>query len=556
MWLLLALVMGMVLALDLTVRFKRIADEQFVEQTADARTIRSMLMSMRRIYQQQFIDSGLPLNAKTIGFLPAHSIGRISRDFPNWDSSGVSFSNVSDRPRNPDNQADRFELEAMDWFRSNPKAEERLQPIKDDQGVGWMHYTAPIWIEPFCLKCHGDASDAPENIRETYKNSYGYQLGDLRGVMSIKLPLARYKAAMWKRWFNRLGWSLFTYALIFFALGLFMDRLVLRRLALIQAGTRRVAEGSSDVRVSVGGEDELADLACSFNHMADEVSSRTHALADKSDELERHSNHLQELVDERTLDLNAAKESAERANRAKSEFMKNVSHELRTPLHAVRAFAKFGIEKVAEAPREKLGHYFERIHESSERLTGLIDDLLDLSSLDAGKLSLKLVPTELGDLAGKALTDVAALAARRNINVHLEKELVSAPALCDVDRIRQVLDKVLGNAIKYSPDASTIRIRLCAYYREIHDNERDEYLQLAGSRLQVIDQGPGIPEAELESIFERFLQSSKTQTGAGGAGLGLPLAREIMRLHHGRIAASNNPDGGACISIDFPLPPA
>ncbi|HXE39228.1 MAG TPA: DUF3365 domain-containing protein, partial [Azonexus sp.] len=234
-WLVLGIVVVIVMTLDLTVRYRRIAREQFQEQITDVRTIRGMLMSMRRIYHKQFIDSGLPVNSKTVGFLPAHALGRISKDFPNWNDSGISFNNVSDRPRNPDNQADRFELDAMAWFRANTKEEERFQAIRDDQGVSWMHFTAPIWIEPYCLKCHGDEIDAPESIRETYPNAYGYKLGDLRGVMSIKLPLARFDDARWERWLNRLTWSLFSYTLIFLTLGLLMDRLVLRRLAKIQA---------------------------------------------------------------------------------------------------------------------------------------------------------------------------------------------------------------------------------------------------------------------------------------------------------------------------------
>lgn len=292
LWLVLGIVVVLVMTLDLTVRYQRIAREQFEEQIVDVRTIRGMLMSMRRIYHKQFIDSGLPVNSKTVGFLPAHALGRISKDFPNWNDSGISFNNVSDRPRNPDNQADRFELEAMAWFRANTKDEERFQAIQDDKGIGWMHFTAPIWIEPYCLKCHGDEIDAPESIRQTYPSAYGYKLGDLRGVMSIKLPLARFDQARWERWFNRLGWSLFSYALIFLTLGLLMDRLVLRRLAKIRAGTRQLAAGDTTARVVLDGDDELTELAHSFNHMADQVADRTLALTVQQEQLARHRDQL------------------------------------------------------------------------------------------------------------------------------------------------------------------------------------------------------------------------------------------------------------------------
>ena len=125
------------------------------ELERDAKDVRGMLMSVRRIYIQQFMASGLPVNEQTIGFLPAHSISRIADDFPNWSQSGLSFNNVTDRPRNPKNLADADELAAMAHFRANPKDTERLTEITGPKGKTFYHFTAPIWIEPYCLQCHG-----------------------------------------------------------------------------------------------------------------------------------------------------------------------------------------------------------------------------------------------------------------------------------------------------------------------------------------------------------------------------------------------------------------
>jgi signal transduction histidine kinase len=262
-----------------------------------------------------------------------------------------------------------------------------------------------------------------------------------------------------------------------------------------------------------------------------------------SAELRLHHDRLSELVEERTRDLMLAKQAAEQANRAKSEFLTNMSHELRTPLHAVLAFAKFGSDKSAEGSRDKLGQYFARINESAERLTRLVNDLLDLSRLDAVTLVLNRVPADLGELAGQALAKAIPLAAQRQIELRLTKEVKLAPICCDIKRVHQMLAHILGNAIKFSGEGSRVVLHISAY---LSDNP-----SVAGYQLEIIDQGPGIPEGELDSIFERFTQSSKTRTGAGGSGLGLPISREIMRLHQGHITASNHAAGGACFLMVF-----
>ena len=116
-------------------------------------------------------------------------MSRIADDYKNWTNNGYVFNNVSDRPRNPANRADPFEVAAMDFYRANPTAKERMQPIAEDNGKRWFHYTSPIWVEGYCLRCHGAEAEAPESIRKTYPGvSYGYQEGDLRGVMSIPDP--------------------------------------------------------------------------------------------------------------------------------------------------------------------------------------------------------------------------------------------------------------------------------------------------------------------------------------------------------------------------------
>ena len=277
-WLLLGALMSVVLTIDLSFTHRQLTEEMRKEAAYDARSIYGFMMATRRVYQKQFIESGLPVNDSTIGLLPAHSFSRISKDFASWNQSGIVFNNVTDIPRNTGNQADRFELEAMAWFRANPKVTERMSGIVDDKGVGYELYTAPIWIEPFCLKCHGRREAAPPSIRDRYDTAYGYQVGDLRGVVSIRIPTAHLHDRLLRVWGAQLMKSLAGYLAIFLALGFILDRLVTRRLSRLENGAHQIAAGDYAARVDQSGGDEIAGLAATFNRMADEVQTRGQTL--------------------------------------------------------------------------------------------------------------------------------------------------------------------------------------------------------------------------------------------------------------------------------------
>ena len=274
-WLWLGALTCVILTLDLAISHRKLDAELRAETIYDARVIYGIMMATRRIYQQQFIDSGLPVNSKTIGFLPAHSFSRIAKDFHNWNDSGVIFNNVSDRPRNPVNLADADELAAMAWFRTNPTKKERLDDIVTADKRSYKLYSAPIWIEPFCLRCHGKAEDAPPGIREAYNTAFDYKLGELRGLASIKIPAEKFENRFHEIWFGQLIKSLAGYLILFIAIGLLIERLVTRRLARMQAAAERIATGDYSARVERSAcDDEVCRLAGTFNQMAEAVQER------------------------------------------------------------------------------------------------------------------------------------------------------------------------------------------------------------------------------------------------------------------------------------------
>jgi PAS domain S-box-containing protein len=237
--------------------------------------------------------------------------------------------------------------------------------------------------------------------------------------------------------------------------------------------------------------------------------------------------------------LRAAKELAEAASRAKSEFLANMSHELRTPMHAVLSFAELGERKAGSGDLPKLLHYFGRIRSSGQRLLQILNDLLDLSKLEAGKMQYDMRQIDLRALVREVVEEFAPLARANAVQFQLELAPELREVRADALRMGQVIRNLVSNAIKFSPDGGVVRIGL-------HENDN------AWTELRVEDEGVGIPESELGTIFDKFTQSSKTKTGAGGTGLGLAISREIVYAHDGSIHAHNRIEGGACFIVALP----
>jgi PAS domain S-box-containing protein len=233
------------------------------------------------------------------------------------------------------------------------------------------------------------------------------------------------------------------------------------------------------------------------------------------------------------------KESAELANQAKSEFLANMSHELRTPMHGILSFAAIGIKKSDTATKEKLQHYFSNIQTSGKRLLVLLNDLLDLSKLDARKMEMNMQQNDLTAVFEKCRLEQEQRIVDSALTLQFIKPSHPVTAVFDEPRIAQVITNLLSNAIKFSPKDSLITATIEA------SNSQELCFSLR-------DEGVGIPEKELSGIFDAFVQSSKTKTKAGGTGLGLAISKKIIDEHGGRIWAEQTSKGGALFKFVIP----
>ena len=246
---------------------------------------------------------------------------------------------------------------------------------------------------------------------------------------------------------------------------------------------------------------------------------------------------LEKRVESRTHELRIAKEKAEEANIAKSRFLSNMSHELMTPLHCVLSYANIGLKSAQKTEHSKHEKYFDKTVKCGNRLQILLDDLLDLSRLQAGEADYTFTKNNIRHLILTVCNNLKNSFEEKSTIINVEASTLDMGILCDTEHMTQVFHHLIFNAIQYSEIGETIEITFCSGDIKKNGTTTDAL------EILVADNGIGIPEAELEEIFDFFKESSITESTAGGKGIGLPIAREIVQAHHGKIWAKSNQPG-------------
>jgi signal transduction histidine kinase len=292
------------------------------------------------------------------------------------------------------------------------------------------------------------------------------------------------------------------------------------------------------------GHGEIGVLIDSFNQMMEQIEKGKQSLQTAHDELElRVAERTAELVaaqkevEAHSESILRAKEDIERASRFKDQFLSTMSHELRTPLNAVLGFSELLMDVRYGPLTERQSRYISHIHSSGEHLLRLINDILDLSKIEAGRLQLNIENVHVDACFAEVCESLHPLVDK---NAHQLIQSVPNRLIVHADstRFKQMLMNLLGNAIKFTPKGGKI---------ELTARQAGDMVEIA-----VRDSGPGIPPEEKQRIFEAFHRMRQSDKATEGTGLGLAITRKLVELHGGQLDVESQPGIGSCFYFTLP----
>ena len=433
--------------------------------------------------------------------------------------------------RTADPTLTRFETGSLRAFMQDP---DRRFRASLSSSAGRYRYALPLHARGSCIQCHAAPVVVPFMPGEPVAMSIsttrpaGEERPALIGIVSVDIPT---QTSGQQQLLNRvllLAAGLIAGTIAGVTLYVIITRIILQPVRVLQETAEKVSAGDLNIRSHIHSGDEFQQLSETFNQMLANLKGSSDKLV-----------AMNKSLDVRLGQLAQANTALFESNKLKSEFLANVSHELRTPLNSILGFAD--LLKDATPPDAKQTRYLQNIIKSGSSLLDLINDLLDLAKIEAGKMDIRAQPLSVGDLFEGLVNLLRPLCEPGRITIRSTID-ANVPVLqTDPARLQQVLYNLLSNAIKFSPVDGVIELTCEATAPGL-------------VRISVKDTGPGIDAQKQQIIFEKFRQADQSHTREhGGTGLGLSIARELTTLLGGVIGVHSTPGEGAVFWCELPV---
>ncbi|MBM4071248.1 MAG: HAMP domain-containing protein [Planctomycetes bacterium] len=415
--------------------------------------------------------------------------------------------------RGSDPGLESFERDFLKEFASNEEPRDEADRRRPSEKL--LYYYGAVRARDGCIACH-------EKISHTK-----IKKGDLLGVVRIRMPTEGIVEAVHVNRAVLMATALGTALLIMTGSWIIVRYVIVKPVKHLKEVSDAISAGELNVRSEIQTGDEFEDLSHAFNRMLRNLVSM-------QDQYRKVNSDLDRKVDE----LAQANMALYESNRLKSDFLATMSHELRTPLNSILGFSE--VLRSSDRLDDKQQRWVRNIQSSGEKLLNLINDILDLAKIEAGKMQVRLEDFRLHDVCDGLLNMFRPLAEKKNIELRGQIDQVIPTLRQDVTKLQQILQNLLSNAIKFTPEGGRVALKA--------------HVESSNVVLTVTDTGVGIAPEEQGLVFEKFRQAGNPLTREhAGTGLGLSIVRELTKLLGGEVFLQSELGRGSTFTIHLPL---
>lgn len=511
-------------------RTKAREEQQFREK---ARVISTQFLAIRSFIAEKSAEKQ---NYSVLGYKHLDPLAVEKNIKETFGEIKVSFKEIWLTANSVCNMPDNFESKLIEQLQENKNLKEAWG-TREVEGTRVFTYLVPIYMEESCLSCHNEKY-AELGVSQLQKHS----LGDLAGAISLNIPMEAFQEELLTEILSHLFLTTILLVLTLGSVFLAMHNLVVKPLRELTIAATEIGKGNLEYPFpQINSSTEINLLFKEFKAMALKLKKYYQELEEKVAARTRDLIKANEILNKQKERLKEANIQLQKTNELKSEFLSSISHELKTPLTSILAFNELLLEGIAGELTEQQKEYHYDIQRNGYQLLSLINDILDMAKLQAGRMELEVSVFPVQALIDDVVKKITPLLIKKEQEIKVEVEENLPMLVADQKKIEQVLTNLLNNANKFTPKHGKIKVKA------ERSKEKGKVL------VSVSDTGPGIRKEDQKIIFEMFRQVNGSNTRThGGSGLGLALAKKLVELHGCKIWVESELGQGSTFYFTIP----